>query len=226
MAEYTARHILRKPEYTDNVNVLLDMNQSMQTIDDRINCYFGSSGTKPDVPNGQLHYEADTENIHIKHNGSWLLLGNRKFARGKIALTTVTASGANLSTSAEQGPHLSTTFTAEAGRRYIVETDYNLEFVSESGSSNSVIVTSRYRWANAGAVTTAGTQIGQHDTNLVCDQFDGRPFYKIFEFFPNVTGTVTIGLFLVNQQSSTKVIRFHANASDRIAQLLVRDYGV
>lgn len=224
MATYTSRLALRKPDYGDNVNVPIDVNGNMQTIDDRINCYLGSSGSKPAAVNGQLLYEADTENILIRHAGRWLLLGNRKFARGKIALTTVTAPGANFTTG-EQGPYISTTFTAEAGRRYIVETDYNLDFVTDPGSSDSVIVTSRYRWANAGAVTTAGTQIGQHDTNLLCTAGTDRSYFKQFEFFPNVTGTVTLALFLTNQQT-TKTIRFLANATDRIAQLLVRDYGI
>lgn len=224
MADYTSRLNLRKPAYTDNVSVQLDVNASMQIIDDQINCMIGTSAAKPISRNGQLFYETDTENILIKHGTKWLLLGNRKFAKGKKALTTVTASGATFTTG-EQGPYLSTSFTAELGRKYIVETDYHLHFQADPSSGNSCVVTSRYRWAAGAAVTTAGTLIGEHDTSLVCNPGDGRNYNKTFEFFPNVAGQVTIALFILNQQT-TKTIQFFANATDRICQLLVRDYGI
>lgn len=224
MANYTSRLGLRKPDYTDSESVIQDVDNNFQTIDDRINANLYTSTTRPIDPyNGQLIYETDTHLLAINIPGSgWVYVGGQAYAKGKMAVVTsdVDSSGASNN---EIGPFISVTFTATAGRRYWVETTFSCSFTT--GSGNGASCHPRVRWASGASVTTAGTQIGADVlANMVWGPNIPQDFWQLYEFVPNVTGSITVGLFLASLDS-THTTKFD-QASDSSAQLFVRDVGM
>lgn len=221
MATFTSRHGLRQPAYTDVEDVDLDVNFNMQRVDDRINYATCTSSTRPTgVPEGQLIRETDTGNILILISGTWVQLANNNYSKGKIALTTSTADGATVGNG--DFLHLSTTFAAEAGRKYLVEIKTFIESVTNANSGMQL--TGSLRWATGGTVTIAGNLIGG---TFPCNIYYGTPgqsdISKFAEFFPNTTGNVTVGLFL-SKSSGTQTWK-RAGAANKRNFLLVRDWG-
>lgn len=219
MATFTPKHGLRQPEYTDVENVDLDVNFNMQRIDARMNYAPCTSLTRPTgVPDGQLIYETDTGDVLIKIGSSWKVLANDKFPKGKKGLTTSTANGSTVTTG--DFVHLSTTFTAETGRKYLAEVHYFQEMVTLPLVSLGIV--GALRWATGGAVTASDNLIVSTFNNNQVTQI--ADFYRFGEFFPNVNGNVTVGLIL-SKAAGTEQWRRHGS-SVRRNYLSVKDWGI
>lgn len=224
MAINTSRLGLRKPGYTDPESVIPDINNNLDKIDAAVNASILTSSTKPSSPHsGRLVYETDTKLLEIfTTNAGWTYIGGDGYARGKRAVVTNDSDSASTLNSVEIGPFVSVTFTAEVNRRYWIETAYCIAFTGGSGNGAQGVV--RVRWAAAGTVTTAGTQLGSDAiSNVVYASGTSQDFWHQFEVVPNINGTVTVGLFL-NNTSTTKSV-FFDQATDRSAFLLARDVG-
>lgn len=223
MATFTPRLGLRMPDYTDPESVISDIDNNLQAIDDAINANSYTSSTRPVNPyNGRLIYESDTKllAIYVAESG-WTYIGGAGFARGKRAVVTAVSDSAT-ATTVEIGPYISVTFTVETGRRYWVETIYNVGY---TGAGLAVSGRPRVRWAAGASVSTASTQIDSDAyANHNYGQGSSTDFYQLYEFVPNINGQITVGLFLFPTDSTRPV--FFNQASDRAAFLFVRDVGV
>lgn len=222
MPSFTSRLKLRKPDYTDPESVITDINNNFDIIDSVVNANFYTSSTRPVGFAGRLIYETDTKLLALYTDGAWTYVGGDAYARGKRAIITSDVNSATTINSVEIGPYISITFTAEAARRYWIETAYNISWTS--GGGTSVTAVPRVRWAAGVSVSTAGTQLGTDPIcNAVYGQNNPQDFWQQFEFIPNINGNVTVGLFLFTT-STTKNVCFH-QATDRSAILLARDVG-
>lgn len=222
MAVNTSRISLRKPGYTDPEFVIPDINNNWDKIDAFINANTFTSSTRPlDTYDGRLIYETDTKLVAIFLTGSgWGYIGGDGYARGKRAVITSDVNSGT-TTIAEIGPFISVTFTAEAGRRYWVETAFCLDF---TGAPVTASYRPRIRWAAGASVTTAGTQLGSDIiSNTVYGPGFPQDYWHQFEFVPNINGNVSVGLFLAGIDSARTI--FFAQAVDRSAMLFVRDVG-
>jgi hypothetical protein len=226
MATYTSRLKLRKPDYVDQERVLTDVDANMSLIDSEVGFTPVIASAKDPVPDyqGQLVYETDTENLYIGIDGAWILIGNRKFARGGLAApVVVTAPSANI-TNTETLAGFAATVNVVAGRLYIVEATYGIQNVTDPQPNGYWGSTSRWRWASGASITTSSTLAINYRSTVPLDATEVHTFYKGFEWFPNITGQATIGL-TVQGDNTTNTGRFFADAADRTAQLMVRDYG-
>lgn len=99
----------------------------------------------------------------------------------------------------------SITFTAELGRRYLIHYNFNAvreADVSPPTTSNGWI-DANFRWNTGGTVNNTHTQIGARKEYRVFSSWDsagtdtatGHDINGFIEFFPNIAGTVTVGLF-------------------------------
>lgn len=223
MSTTTPRLALRKPDYTDVEQVGLDVGVTMQKIDDLINYSPCTSNTRPANPRrGQLIFETDTGNclIWTSIGGivTWYIIANNKFPKGRRGIVT-----ANTNSAARTNGDfldLSLTFTAEPGRRYIVEVLCSLAFAT----SPPMPITQSLRWAAGAAVTIAGTVIGGTWNIDLVALSNGEDIYKFGEFVPNVAGNVTVGLF--NSKAAGTQTWVSTAAANRKSFLLVRDWGV
>lgn len=223
MATYTARLKLRKPDYGDPVNVGTDVDDAMDIIDKYINVAPVAQGERPpNAPVGQLIYEETTGYILLKTtSASWIYIGKADGPKGKKAVVSTTSTSATFTTG-EQGPFLSATFTAEAGRRYFIETLFRINYIT--GSTNGIGLTGRLRWATGASVTTAGTIIGNGWGANAPNFAVAEDHYKHGEFFPNISGQVTVALF-IERTSGTQTWNLLASSTKK-SWLMVRDYGV
>lgn len=233
MSTYTPKINLRKPDYTDIVNVTTDVDNNMQNIDDLINCSICTSTTRPDlsqarITDGQLIYETDTGNILMLLSGQWVLMANQKFGKGRKAFVPLSGVSATSGT-AEVMSTLTATLNVEAGRKYLVELTYTLQSVTldQAGTIADVVNSGRIRWAAGATVTTAGTQLGQRSDNLFCNQVgNNKTKYWAIEWFPNITGQATIGYSMQGGTSTQGTCKIPANASDLVSAIAIRDWGI
>ncbi len=77
MATSTARAGLRKPATSDNVDVVLDLNNNLDKIDDNLGTFQCTSGTRPTGSNrfvGQLIFETDTTRTLRWDGTTWWII--------------------------------------------------------------------------------------------------------------------------------------------------------
>lgn len=223
MPTFTSRLGLRKPDYTDVEEVGIDFANTMDAIDALINYAPFTSNTRPVGRRGQLIYETDTGNclIYTSINGvlDWHIIANDMFPKGRRGYTTAAANSAIRVNG--DFLDLSVTFTAELGRRYIVEVLSSMSW----SASPPVPITQSLRWAAGGAVTIVGALVGSaYNCDLVGGSGTPLDFYKLGEFVPNVAGSVTVGMFN-SKAAGAQSWQFSASATKK-AYMVVRDWGV
>lgn len=228
MAINSPRLGLRVPGFTDPENVVTDINNNLDKIDNAVNANTLTSSTRPISPyHGRMIYETDTKLVAIFIAGTgpgsgWNYIGGDGYARGKRAVITSDVNSTGTLSNVEIGPFISITFTAEANRRYWVESAYGISFSGGSGAGSSAQV--RTRAVAGGTVTTAAPQLGSDAIANACyNAGTTQDFWQQFEYVPNINGNVTVGLF-ISTASATKTIKFDQN-TDRSAFLLARDVG-
>lgn len=218
MAIYTDRLGLRRPELSDVENVQTDIDTNFDIIDEAINGNIYTSSTRPINPfDGKLIYESDTKLLAIFTDlKGWGYVGGSAFAHGKRAIVATDSNSAN-TTSTEIGPFISASFTSELARRYWVELLCNVSVVGSSASPKV-----RVRWASGGTVTNTSTQLGSDMLgNVTNGTGSNQDYFKLYSFVPNISGTITVGLFLLG--TGTPV--FFDGNFNKSQMLLIRDVG-
>lgn len=223
MAEYTTRISLRKPQYTDVRRLTDDVKTNFQTIDDNLNFGQCLSSARPINPyDGMLRRETDTDNLIVYDAATvkWIVIGNNKFAKGKKGTATDLTDSSNFTTG--NFGILPFTFTAEAGRKYFVEVAFYM--ACSLAATNPTPIVCSLRWAAGATVAFADAQVGSNWTANIRQAADADNFYKIVEFFPNVSAQVTIGLF-VSRAAGAGTFNRRGSSSVRNT-LRVRDWGI
>lgn len=225
MPDFTSRMGLRKPVATDTVNVVLDINGNLDIIDDSLGLSpYPSSGRPANPYPGKLIQVTDTGQIEGWTGSAWTAFGGGG-AIGKMGSANMTADSASYtSASGEVGPHMSVTFTADAARRYWVE---SMIFLALSSGSTRAVTNFKVRRAAGAAVTTAGTQIGSSAPYTAFRGPNGATCYrKIHEIAPGISGQVTVGTFLQVVTGGGVPVTIKGNSAEFKNTLIVRDVGV
>lgn len=225
MATSTTRLGLRKPANGDVVNVVSDVNANMDKIDSSINLFPCISSTKPALPyTGQLILLTDAQVVQCWTGSQWVTIGGSG-ALGKMGLANITADSAlQNNASGETGPHMSITFTADASRRYWVESLVSV--VTDGGSGVRSEGVQRLRRAAGASVTTAGTQVGNDCPITALRGPNGAKWSKrIWEITPGISGQTTVGFFVI-VPFDTDSLRIRATGAEYKGTLVVRDVGV
>lgn len=220
MATYTDRLGLAKPEESDAVNVEV-INNNMRIIDSLMNMVIGLPVNLADAPNGQLLFDESLQTVALKAHGNLIYLSPISKPKGKVAYTEVNTN-TNIPPNTELITGLQATFNAEANRRYCVHMIIPLGW--QSGGSNVLPLRGRVYWDQAASITTNSTLLYTFNCNVFGAPGIYRTFSKTFEFFPNVTGQVTIGLGVQNITANQNG-NFFASLPRRNAKIAVRDYG-
>jgi hypothetical protein len=224
MPDYTDNYELRKPAYTDPVNVVIDHNANMDKIDKYTNAIVGIAADTAEAPNGQLFIEnGGSRLVYIKVDGTLIPIAPVIKPLGRVStVTSITSPSANANAT-EILSGLSVTFNALAGKRYIFNFIASIQYNTGDPMSPDASAVLRFRWANGASITTSSTLLATMNANISGLLGKERVFNKFIEFFPNVNAQVTIGMTI--QGSASKGVRVNANGSTKIAQAYVRDYG-
>lgn len=225
MATSTTRLGLRKPANPDVVNVVSDVNANMDKIDSSVNLFPCTSATKPALPfTGQLILLTDAQVVQCWTGTQWVTIGGSG-ALGKMGLANITAdSTLQNNASGETGPHMSITFTADASRRYWVETLVGVTTDGTGGARSEGV--ERVRRAAGASVTTAGTQIGSDCPLTALRGPNGAKWSKrIYEIAPGISGQTTVGMFII-VPFDTDLMRIRATGAEFKGTMVVRDVGV
>lgn len=233
MAGQTPRVKLRLPgrgagvDSNDPVNIVLDWNNSMDTLDDAVGFPGYTSTTHSLNPfDGKCEYETDTDLLAVWDASTlkWIKYPGDNQSMGLRGSGTVSAASAGFTTaSGEQPTGLQASFTCVASRRYWVEWFTYVEQSAGTSPSSSAL---RLRYAAGASVTTAGTLIGgetvANTTHGVAKEDD---FHKIYEVVPNINGQVTIGLFII-VTSAGDTVKINGNASHLQGYMSIKDVGI
>lgn len=225
MPDFTPRVGFRKPIPTDVVSVVNDVNGNMDLADSCVGLFPCTTSTRPLNPHlGRLILVTDTGQVEGWTGTEWVAFGGGG-AIGKMGMSNLTADSAVYTlASGEVGPHMSVTFTADAARRYWVE---SLIFLIAAASPVKAIASFKVRRAAGGVVTTAGTQIGSSVPYSAFRGPNGTQCYrKIHEIAPGISGTVTVGTFLQVTSGGSSSVQIRGNAAEWKNTLIVRDVGV
>lgn len=232
MSTTTTRLSLVKPAASDRVNVTSHISNNFSTLDTRINAFVCTSATHPATPyEGMLIYETDTNLIKVytlapimnPSSPDWLAIGNNSWSKGYKGQSTITANSANTSGTTELDTGIEVQFTAEADRRYMVELN-TYGFMSTDDATAGGALGVLYRWASGAGVTTAGTELNTRDFITITTNNLERQIHGWRQWIPAVSGTVTVGIFLVG--AASHVFRLNGNATNNRGTLTVRDIGV
>ncbi len=229
MATYTTDLVLRKPSRVlgnyDTVNVELDVNDNMNKLDDNMVLYLATSGSRPSSPfDGMMIYETDTTSIMLWNGTEWESYGNNNSGKGRNGYVTSTTNGATLTSASAETLYISTTFTREANRRYLVEVSFYVECTATTAAPGGAQV--RVRWAAGASVTTAGTSMGEFTVfaPLGTGVNNTEHYYAAFELPPSGSGTHCVGIFMFGVGVNDSM-RFAGGASARTNTITVRDIG-
>lgn len=222
MTTYTDRFGFAKPEPTDPESVT-PINNNMVKIDALMNMIVGLPTNLANAPNGMLFYDKTLDLIALKAHGSIIYIAPRIKPQGKKAYTLVNANGGSF-TNAEAVTTLQATFTAEAGRKYVVEVVFPVRWISGGTSPGLMFFRSKYRWAQAASINASSTLLFQSNCTVFGPVGIYKTFARKFEFFPNVDGQVTVGLCL-EATSTIQAGQLYAGGAGRNAYIIVRDYG-
>lgn len=230
MADYTPTLGLRKPTRLvgtdDIIDVTLDVNAPLDTIDQNINLRLTTSSTRPSNPfTGMLILETDTFNIYVWSGTTWDYAGNNNSAKGKIGLSTSTSSGTARAFGDAEISYLPITWAAVDGRRYWIEGHY---YATASVISGTGRFATSFRWAVGNSVTNTDTNLGSLGLDInVAGSLNGEWITVIYELVPGVTGNVTASLFYTSGETGDTVqVVGNAGSPTRLNWISVRDVGV
>jgi hypothetical protein len=224
----TSKLLLYKPDLEDVVNAEQDISNNFLTIDKYIGFYVCTSLTRPDPYEGLKIYEEDTGLLYIYALGLWTIFVDVppvSVSGGRKALVKSTTDGNQLTTTQASGT-LTATFASETNRRYWVE----IAFLMSQTGANAAEGKWFLKWAAGNSVTTAGTSITgtRHVCVTATEGAEGGPLgwcYGIFEFIPNISGNVTVGLFGASASSDYTVYRYVESPDYSVSRMIVRDVG-
>ena len=185
-----------------------------------MNMVIGLPVNLADAPNGQLLFDESLQTVALKAHGNLIYLSPISKPKGKVAYTEVNTN-TDIPPNTELITGLQATFNAEANRRYCVHMIIPLGW--QSGGGGVLPLRGRVYWDQAASITTNSTLLYTFNCNVFGSPIY-RTFSKTFEFFPNVTGQVTIGLGVQNITTNQTGI-FYASLPRRNAKIAVRDYG-
>lgn len=221
----TSRLALNKPQSADVVDVTTAISDQMGVLDLAATVQACTSSTRPvtGLFTGKLILETDTKNL-LRYTGStWEVLNNVNYPRGYCGHDYLAGASGDSANGVEVlctvgGNTLTCTFPAYTGRRYLVTADAGM--LSNSGQDVSAVI--RSRWAFGSSVTTSGNLINTTDACLNEQAVDAdMQKAHLGVFTVNATGTITVGIFYMNTQTSgTETCRMSGRMS-----LLVEDIG-
>lgn len=207
----------------ENVDVTNHLSNQLQAIDNAFDAFVCTSTTHPSSGNfdGRLIYETDTGNLSYWDSGSssWIVYSNGRKPLGRLGYITTSSASSSLAGVGEIGPYLAITFTAKKNREYVIHYSGTTDHVSGHNSAARWIV---FRASTSGAVTTSSTMIHQNigdiadnGTGLSVRQNTSSPY------FPNINGSVTVGVFL-RATAGTNTVLFNSASMQMFA---VEDIG-
>lgn len=215
MSTVSSRLGLTVPEATDSMTLgdnLLSSNYDL--IDTNAACVLVSTLGSVAAPFNGMHVRnaADNKN-YFRINGAWVasdtvVVGNTPLA-GSVDNSTITAFTAETKI-------LSVTFTAVAGKRYLVSSC--VTFIDDDTDSPNAI-TMRIRTASGATVTTAGSLIFSKSFGHLGN--DG-PHKCLVEYFPNSSAQFTVGVFAAK---TTGTHGSSANDANTNSNLWILDWG-
>lgn len=229
MSTQTPNLRLRKPDPTDTVLADADVATNFTTIDSLIGFALCTSGSRPANPfEGLKILETDTGIVFIYLSSEgWYPMGGVSapiFAAKGFKASTQNSSGVSItSTNVETlVSGLSTTFTAETGRRYLVEVC--LGYLYQTIGSVQPHGFLNVRWASGSSVSTSGTLLNPKPF-YIANIYGSESFFV--DFVPNVSGSVTVGVCLgLSGGSDINLTYTDGNVSGTFYdRLFIRDIG-
>lgn len=223
MSTTTSKVKLRMPDRIDGVNVALDLDGNMDIIDANIEFFDCTSTTRPSAPfNGMLIFEHDTGNmlIYSKVNVSdtsrqWIIIGNGNYPyNSAIGYASVTANS-GVRGSGTEFFDLTITFTAVAGRRYLVEGIFS---AGNDGGGTGQHLSARMRYKAGATVDNTGTLIG---AAIPIDVVPLQNTFTCFGEFLPAAGQTTVGISIAGGANW----HFVASATEP-SHIYLRDWGV
>lgn len=175
-------------------NVLTAVSDQSTIIDPKAFVIGCTSGTRPGSPyTGQLIYETDTGNVMRYSGSAWVYVSNKNQPRGYVGFNFITANSATVAATEEKGPMQSVTWTAIAGRSYLITFGFSLDHTAGSDA----VAFCRIRSALGATVDITGTIqcIFECDVN---DNATGASMTQNFlcPYSALTSGQTTVGTFL------------------------------
>lgn len=209
----------------DIVDANVSFVDNFNLVDSRISFIPCLSTDRPNPYEGMKIWETDTDQLYIYARGIWTLMVDVPpvvSAGGRKAFVKEYTNGNSLANT-EADLTLKTTFTAQTGRRYWVESSFEIENISEE----PVTLNLNLRWASGTTVSNSSTSINGTRPCEVFSSFAFDSVYFIHEFVPNINGSVTVGWFGRALTSGINFRRYTQGAGNDngVSTLLVRDVG-
>lgn len=198
---------LYQPVGTDIDHAAHSLSDQIQIIDDKFDCVYCTSTTRPAVPfTGQLIFETDT--LQVKEwNGAapWKTILDARMGFGKCAYQSAAGPFSTVGKNSEEGPFLSGTFNEISGRRYRVAHSINLD------SSGTPV---EFGGSKINIRNKAGATVGKTDnlafwtwadvmSNGTNEAVNNQAF---FEYVATADRQVTYGLFLSRDNTNGTIL--------------------
>jgi len=179
------------PEISNVLTAVSDQSLAIDTKGFVAGC---TSGTRPGSPyTGQLIYETDTGNVMRYSGAAWVYVSNKNQPRGYAGFGFTASNSATCAANAEIGPTQSITFTAVAGRSYLITFGNSLDHTA----GNDATAYERIRQALGPTVAVTDTVLGTFEAD-VNDNTTGGSIVQNFvcAYSATVSGQTTVGSFL------------------------------
>ncbi|SRR5258705_386765 len=175
-------------------NVLTAVADQSLAIDSKAFVVGCTSGTRPSSTyTGLLIYETDTGNVMRYSGAAWVYVSNKNQPRGYAGFTFTGSNSATCAANAEIGPLQSVTWTALAGRSYLITFGNSLDH----SAGNDATAYERVRQALGPTVAVTDTAIGTFESDVNDNTTGGSvPQNFVCNYDAAVSGQTTVGVFL------------------------------
>lgn len=185
---------------------------------------FATQGAATATFNGDLILETSTGQSKLFNSPNWMNIFDPNNARGRSKNITTASNNLIVSGFPEQSIGSPTLVNVESGRKYLVNFNLSVSAQDDGGTPQQGYIRFFFRYATNLSLATPDIFI--HDAATYVNSTIGpksKSFKGMFEFFPNISANVNMGL---GAQIITGAQDVLVNLTNSIPSLYLTDWGV